>query len=89
MKNIVALEGRPLPEWTPEEKAVYQILSQTNGPLSALGLSRWILNNPDLSKPDKKIAAAAEKLWKGMMIAQDTDGNYLLSFTAQQRGKTK
>lgn len=89
MKNIVALEGRPLPEWTPEEKAVYETLSQANGWLSALGLSRWIMKNPDLTKPDKKIAAAADKLWKGMMILQDTDGNYSLSDTAQSRGKTR
>jgi len=76
MKNIVALEGKPLPEWTADERAVYEVLSQRNGPLSALGLSRWIRRNPDLTKPDKKIAAAANKLWKGMLIAQDEDGNY-------------
>ena len=77
MKNIVALEGRHLPEWSADEKAVYELLKQRAGsPLSVLGLSRWIRNNPDLMKADKKIAAAAKKLWLMGMITEDVDGNY-------------
>lgn len=77
MKNFIALEGQHLPEWSADEKAVYEVLKQQGGhSLSALGLSRWIRKNPNLTKPDKKIAAAARKLAAGMVIAEDVDGNY-------------
>jgi hypothetical protein len=77
MKNFIALEGKHLPEWSADEKAVYEVLKQQAGrSLSVLGLSRWIRNNPDLMKADKKIAAAAKNLASGMVIAEDVDGNY-------------
>lgn len=76
MKNIVALEGKSLPPWSEEEKAIHAILSQGHGPLSALGLTRWIKQTPDIAKADKKIAAAAKKLAAGMLIFEDEDGNY-------------
>ena len=77
MKNLVALEGRHLPEWSADEKAVYEVLKQQGGhSMSVLGLSRWIRKNPNLTKADKKIAAAAKKLASGMLIAEDVDGNY-------------
>ena len=76
MKNFIALEGKHLPEWSADEKAVYEVLKQQAGrSLSVLGLSRWIRNNPDLMKADKKIAAAAKKLASAMVIAEDVDGN--------------
>jgi hypothetical protein len=78
--NIVAIEGNPLPEWTADEKAVYSLLlslkKEGSSGLSSLGLSRWIRKDPSLAKPDKKIAAAAERLWAGMMIAKDDEGTY-------------
>jgi hypothetical protein len=77
MRNVVALEGRHLPEWSADEKAVYDVLKQqAPASLSVVGLSRWIRKNPDLMKADKKIAAAAKRLSGMMMIAEDEDGNY-------------
>ena len=80
MKNTVAMEGKPLPPMSEDEKAVYAVLSEQkrlgHGPLSSLGLSRWVRKKPELMQADEKIAAAAHRLWCGMMIAQDEDGNY-------------
>ena len=77
MKGVVALEGKPLPDWSDEERAVYAVLFEEPGRvLSPLGLSRWIKKDPDLKRADKKIAAAAHKLWCGMLIFADDDGNY-------------
>jgi hypothetical protein len=79
MHTVVALEGRRQPEWTPEQKAVYAVvlsLRDEGGRISALGLSRWILKNPDLTVADAKIAAAAEWLWHGMLLMKDEDDAY-------------
>ena len=73
MKNVVALEGRSLPPLSADERAVYDLLAQGNGPLSALGLTRWIRKTPDAKKADPKITAAAKKLWHGMLISADDD----------------
>ena len=77
MKTFVALEGRPLPPLSKEERAVYEVLVENKGrAMSALGLTRWIKKNPDATKADKKIAAAAQKLWLGMLIVKYEDGTY-------------
>lgn len=77
MKPFVALEGRPLPPLSKEERAVYEVLSENKGrPMSVVGLTRWIKKNPDATKADKKIAAAAQKLSHGMLICEYKDGTY-------------
>ena len=79
IKTVVALEGRPLPPLSQEERSVYAVLSENKGrALSPLGLTRWIKKKPDAAKADKKIAAAAQKLWQGTLISQDEDGNYFV-----------
>jgi hypothetical protein len=69
MKNRIALSGKPVRPLTKEERAVYDVLlerkKEGGGPMSAVGLSRWIKKNPDLMKADKAIAKAADSLWHG------------------------
>lgn len=77
---VVALEGKPLPPLTADERAIYELLSQErNWHASAVGLTRWIRKDKDARKADKGIAAAAEKLWAGMLIGKDVDGNYFFT----------
>lgn len=78
MKNIVALEGKPV-HCSDMEKAVLEVLKQASCPLSAVGLSRWVKKNPDLMKADKEVLAAVEKLWKGMLVTKYEDNTYSLS----------
>jgi hypothetical protein len=78
VRPVVVMEGRPLPPLTEDERSVLDVLEQErgNGPLSALGLTRWIRKNPGASRPDKGIVAAAERLWAGMLISKDIEDNY-------------
>lgn len=77
VQPFVALEGKPLTPLTDDERAVLNLLSDQRGwHASAVGLTRWIRQDKDARKADKVITAAAERLWAGMLIAKDTDGNY-------------
>jgi hypothetical protein len=78
MKNIVALEGKQI-RYSVMEKAILEALRQAGGPLSAVGLSRWVKKNPDLMKADKDVLAAVEKLWAGMLVTKYEDNTYSLS----------
>lgn len=73
----LAMEGKPLPPLTADERAVYDLLHEQRGwHASALGLTRWIRQEPDAVSADKRIVAAAERLWAGMLISKDVDNNY-------------
>jgi|688.fasta_scaffold663136_3 hypothetical protein len=77
VKTVVALEGRPLPLLSADERAICDLLSeQREWHASAVGLTRWIRKDKDARKADRAIAEAAERLWAGMLIGKDTDGNY-------------
>jgi hypothetical protein len=77
VEPFVALEGRPLPPLSPDEQAICDLLREQRGwHASAVGLTRWIRKNKDATKPDKELAEAAERLWAGMLIGKDVDGNY-------------
>ena len=77
VQPFVALEGKPLPPLSDDERAILDLLTEQRGwHASAVGLTRWIRQDKDARRADKAIAAAAERLWAGMLIAQDTDGNY-------------
>lgn len=77
VRTVVALEGTPLPPLTADERAVCDLLKEQRGwHASPVGLTRWIRKNKDATKADKAIVAAAEKLWAGMLIGKDVDGNY-------------
>ena len=78
MKNIVALEGKQI-RYSAMEKAILEVLGQAGGPLSAVGLSRWVKKNPDLMKADKDVLAAVEKLSAGMLVTKYEDNTYSLS----------
>lgn len=81
VKTVVALEGRPIPPLSADERAIYELLKeQREWHASAVGLTRWIRKNKDAMKADKDIAAAAERLWAGgLPIGKDEDGNYFYS----------
>ena len=73
----IALEGKPLPPLTADERAIYDLLREQRGwHASAIGLTRWIRKRPDAARADRKIAAAAERLSAGMLIHKDVDDNY-------------
>lgn len=77
MRPAVALEGKPLPPLTADERAICDLLSEQRGwHASAVGLTRWIRQDRDATRADKGIEAAAERLWAGMLIGKDVDGNY-------------
>lgn len=77
VQPFIALEGKPLRPMTEDERAICNLLAeQKEWHASALGLTRWIRQDKDAEKPDKKIVAAAERLWAGMLIGKDEDGNY-------------
>jgi hypothetical protein len=77
VEPFVALEGRPLPPLSPDERAICDLLREQKGwHASPLGLTRWIRKNKGAMKADKAIAEAAERLWAGMLISKDVDGNY-------------
>ena len=77
VRPFVALEGKPLPPLSDDERAILDLLSDQRGwHASAVGLTRWIRQNKDALKADKAITEAAERLWVGMLISKDVDGNY-------------
>lgn len=77
VKPVVALEGRQLPPLSADERAICDLLSeQREWHASAVGLTRWIRQDKDATKADKAIVEAAERLWAGMLIGKDVDGNY-------------
>lgn len=77
VRPVVALEGRPLPPLTADERAICNLLTEQKGwHASAVGLTRWIRQNKDARKADAAIVEAAERLWAGMLIGKDVDGNY-------------
>ena len=77
VRPVVALEGRPLPPLTADERAICDLLKDQKGwHASAVGLTRWIRQNKDARKADAAIVEAAERLWAGMLIGKDVDGNY-------------
>lgn len=77
VRPVVALEGRPLPPLSADERAICDLLKEQKGwHASAVGLTRWIRQDKDARKADRAIAEAAERLWVGGYIAKDIDGNY-------------
>lgn len=77
VRPVVALDGKPLPPLPDDERAICDLLKEQKGwHASAVGLTRWIRQDRDARKADKAIAAAAERLWTGMLIGKDIDGNY-------------
>lgn len=77
VRPVVALEGKPLPPLSADERAIYDLLKEQAGwHASAVGLTRWIRGDRDARKADPAIVKAAERLWAGMLIAKDVDGNY-------------
>ena len=75
VRPVVALEGRPLPPLTADERAICDLLTEQKGwHASAVGLTRWIRQNKDARKADAAIVEAAERLWAGMLIGKDVDG---------------
>jgi hypothetical protein len=77
VRPVVALEGKPLPPWSADERAILKLLSeQREWHASPVGLTRWIRQNKDATRADKAIAEAAEKLWLSGLINKDIDGNY-------------
>lgn len=77
VRPVVALEGRPLPPLSADEKAICDLLKEQRAwHASTVGLTRWIRKNKDAKKADKAIEAAAERLWICGYIAKDIDGNY-------------
>ena len=77
VRPVVALEGKPLPPLSDDERSILDLLTEQRGwHASAVGLTRWIRQDKDALKADKAITEAAERLWVGMRIAKDTDGNY-------------
>ena len=77
VRPVVAVGGKPLPPLTADERAICDLLKEQVGwHASALGLTRWIRQNKDARKADPAIVEAAERLWVGMLIGKDVDGNY-------------
>ena len=77
VRPVVALEGRPLPPLSADERAICDLLKEQKGwHASAVGLTRWIRQDKDARKADRAISEAAERLWLGGYIAKDIDGNY-------------
>ena len=77
VRPVVALEGTPLPPLSDDERAICNLLKEQAGwHASAVGLTRWIRRDKDARKADKVIVEAAERLWTGMLIGKDVDGNY-------------
>lgn len=77
VRPVVALEGKPQTPLSADERAIYDLLKEQRGwHASTVGLTRWIRKDKDAKKADKAIEAAAERLWLGMLISKDMDGNY-------------
>ena len=77
VRPVVALEGKPQAPLSADEQAIYDLLREQRGwHASTVGLTRWIRQDKDAKKADKAIEAAAERLWLGMLISKDMDGNY-------------
>ena len=77
VQPFVAMAGKPLPPLSDDERAILDLLTEQRGwHASAVGLTRWIRQDKDALKADKAITEAAERLWAGMLISKDVDGNY-------------
>jgi len=80
VRPVVALEGKPLPPLSADERDICDLLKEQRGwHASAVGLTRWIRSDKDARKADEDIAAAAERLWAGCYIGKDIDGNYFFT----------